>query len=91
MEDIRPLTAPSDDENRHLLCQMAIEIPLQDLIESAVNAGWDETEVLTAIIDVADNLVLAHGSNAKRAAEGTEAEPGVTAPKREPQRTSVKC
>ncbi|WP_172729994.1 hypothetical protein [Neorhizobium galegae] len=44
---------------------MAIEIPLQDLIQTAVRAGWDEPEVLTAIIEVADNLMLAHGSNAE--------------------------
>lgn len=52
------------DENRHLFCQ-AIEIPLQDLIQAAVKAGWDEPEVLTAIIEVADKLMLAHGSNAE--------------------------
>ncbi|MDQ0135077.1 hypothetical protein J2T08_002998 [Neorhizobium galegae] len=28
---------------------MAIEIPLQDLILAAQKAGWEETEVLTAI------------------------------------------
>ncbi|WP_172724351.1 hypothetical protein [Neorhizobium tomejilense] len=44
---------------------MAIEIPLQDLIQAAVKAGWDEPEVLTATIEVADNLMLAHGSNAE--------------------------
>jgi uncharacterized protein YgfB (UPF0149 family) len=44
---------------------MAIEIPLQGIIQGAVKTGWEETEVLTAIIEVADNLVLAHGSNAE--------------------------
>jgi hypothetical protein len=58
-------TVPVNHENRHLFCQMAIEIPLQDLIQAAVKAGWQEPEVLTAIIEVADNLVLAHGSNAE--------------------------
>ncbi|MDR6818524.1 hypothetical protein J2X76_003701 [Neorhizobium sp. 2083] len=65
MVDIPPPTVAAGDENRHLLCQMAIEIPLQDVIQSAVNAGWNEVEVLTAIIEVADNLVLAHGANAE--------------------------
>ncbi|WP_105430253.1 hypothetical protein [Neorhizobium sp. T6_25] len=65
MTDIPPPTVPEDAENRHLFCQMAIEIPLQDLIQAAVKAGWDEPEVLTAIIEVADNLMLAHGSNAE--------------------------
>lgn len=53
------------DENRHLFCQMAVEIPLQDLIEDTVKAGWEETEVLTAIIEVADSLMLVAGSNAE--------------------------
>jgi sugar phosphate isomerase/epimerase len=44
---------------------MAIEIPLQEIIEAAVKAGWDETEVMTAIIEVADNLMLAAGANAE--------------------------
>ncbi|CDZ43121.1 Hypothetical protein NGAL_HAMBI1146_58940 [Neorhizobium galegae bv. officinalis] len=65
MIDIPAPSVPPDDENRHLLCQMAIEIPLQEIVEAAVKAGWEETEVLTAIIEVADNLVLAHGSNAE--------------------------
>ncbi|WJR66907.1 hypothetical protein QTA58_22405 [Neorhizobium sp. CSC1952] len=38
---------------------------MQDLIEEAVQAGWDETEVLTAIIEVADNLMLANVNNAE--------------------------
>ena len=65
MVDIPPPTVPPDDENRHLHCQMAVELPMQDLIENAVQAGWEETEVLTAIIEVADNLMLAHGENAE--------------------------
>ncbi|MCQ1774416.1 hypothetical protein NOJ05_00170 [Neorhizobium galegae] len=43
---------------------MAIEIPLQEIVEATAKAGWEEAEVLTAIIKGADNLVLAHGSNA---------------------------
>jgi hypothetical protein len=65
MTNIPPPTVPADDENRHLFCQMAIEIPLQEIIEAAVELGWEETEVLTAIIEVSDNLMLAHGSNAE--------------------------
>lgn len=65
MCDIPSPAVPTGDQNRHLFCQMAIEIPLQEIIEAAVKAGWDETEVLAAIIDVADNLVLAAGANAE--------------------------
>jgi hypothetical protein len=65
MADIPSPPVPPGDENRHLHCQMAVELPMQDIIENAVKAGWEETEVLTAIIEVADNLMLAHGENAE--------------------------
>jgi hypothetical protein len=56
MIEVPAPSVPPDDENRHLLCQMAIEIPLQEIIAVAVKSGWEETEALTAIIEVADNL-----------------------------------
>ncbi|WP_037087161.1 hypothetical protein [Neorhizobium vignae] len=65
MTDVPSPSVPPDDLNRHILCQMAIEFPLQEIIDTAVKAGWGEAEVLTAIIEVADNLVLAHGSNSE--------------------------
>ncbi|WP_245448300.1 MULTISPECIES: hypothetical protein [Neorhizobium] len=84
MTDIPAPTVALGDENRHQLCQMAIEMPLQDLIQAAVKAGWDEPEVLTAIIEVADNLMLAHGCERRAGCspKGTEAEPGVTVRKK---------
>ncbi|TCV66258.1 hypothetical protein [Neorhizobium sp. S3-V5DH] len=65
MVDIPPPTVPPDDENRHLHCQMAVELPIQDVIEAAVAAGWTEAETLAAIIEVADNLMLADVNNAE--------------------------
>jgi hypothetical protein len=41
MIDIPAPSVPPDDQNRHLLCQMAIEIPLQEIIEAAVKSGWE--------------------------------------------------
>jgi hypothetical protein len=38
---------------------MPVELPLQDLVDAAVEAGWTRQGVLTAIIEVADNLFLA--------------------------------
>lgn len=60
-----PSPPPADDENRHLKCQMAIELPVQEIIAAAVKSGWKEEEVITAIIEVADNLMLAAGENAE--------------------------
>ncbi|MEQ1407802.1 hypothetical protein ABK249_23045 [Neorhizobium sp. Rsf11] len=63
MKEIPPPTVSTRDENRYLFCQMAVELPLQDFIESAVKAGWDRKEVLAAVIDAVDNLMPAAGAN----------------------------
>lgn len=55
------IPAPPEDcdpEDRNLLCQSAIELAVQDVIATAVAAGWQEEEVLVAIGVVADHLVL---------------------------------
>jgi hypothetical protein len=65
MADVPPPTVPLDDKNRHLFCQMAAELPLQDVIEAAIAAGWGEEETLAAIIEVADNLMRANVNNAE--------------------------
>jgi hypothetical protein len=64
MHQIPPPPA-GDDEHRHLLCQIADELPLQEVVEAAVKAGWKETEVLSALIEVSDNLMLRSASNAE--------------------------
>jgi hypothetical protein len=56
MTEVPRPTVAAGNENRHLFCQMAIEIPLQGIIEAPVKAGWEETEVLTAINEVAATL-----------------------------------
>jgi hypothetical protein len=42
---------------------MAIELAVQDIVEAAMKMGWQETEALSAITEVADNLILAAGAN----------------------------
>jgi hypothetical protein len=65
MTDVAPPLVPRSDENRHLYCQMAIFLPLQDVISAAERAGWDEVEVMSAIIEVTDTLMLGAGANAE--------------------------
>jgi hypothetical protein len=67
---------------------MAVEMPFQELIEDAIRAGWQETKVITAIIEVADNLMLAAGTNAEiGTAPCAQAEAGVKGwPLRAPMR-----
>lgn len=60
--DVFPLPLdPDDNESRYLECQLAIEARLQALVGS----GWGEQEVLSAVIEVADNLMLANMSNSE--------------------------
>lgn len=59
MSDIPAPSVPKSDDNRLLFCQMAIENPVQDMVEAAIKAGWDEREVLASLIEIADNLMLA--------------------------------
>lgn len=63
MEHIPPPTLPFGHPDRHLMCQMAIELAVQDIVEAAMKMGWQETEALSAITEVADNLILAAGAN----------------------------
>jgi hypothetical protein len=51
------------DPDRHLVCQMAVEAHVQDIVDQATRSGWRPAEVLTAIIEVADNLMLAEACN----------------------------
>jgi hypothetical protein len=63
MQEIPSPNVPKSDENRHLFCQMAVEPSLQDVVEDAMLAGWSEREILSAIIEIADNLMLASACN----------------------------
>jgi hypothetical protein len=58
-----PKAPPEKDESRYIACQMAVETVLQDLVEDAMCRGWEETEVLCAITEVSDNLMLADAAN----------------------------
>jgi hypothetical protein len=44
---------------------MALELSVQDIVEAAVKTGWREAEALSAITEIADNLMLVAGSNAE--------------------------
>lgn len=44
---------------------MTAELPIHDVIEAAIAAGWCEEETLAAIIEVAENLMLVNVNNAE--------------------------
>ena len=55
--------ATCDPEDRYLLCEHAIELAVQDVVEAAMKSGWNEEEVLVAIGAVADHLALSKAAN----------------------------
>ncbi|KQV68409.1 hypothetical protein [Rhizobium sp. Root1220] len=56
MRDIyRPFVA-NDDPDRNIRCQDAMQFAFQDLVEASVAAGWNEGEVIEAIIALAEGL-----------------------------------
>ncbi len=59
MAYIPPPTLPPGDPDRHLKCQEALDVALQEVAQAAVKAGWDQEEVATAIVELADAHVLA--------------------------------
>lgn len=62
----RPLTA-----DRLTDCQEAVEGELQDLVWRAIQAGWDEVEVCTALATLADHHILAIMEHRKTAVGAT--------------------
>jgi hypothetical protein len=62
MDDITPPKPGSSD--RFIDCQEAIETRVHQIVEDAYIAGWENpSEVLAAIIEIADNLALRYGEN----------------------------
>ncbi|NKJ72835.1 hypothetical protein GFL38_11280 [Rhizobium leguminosarum bv. viciae] len=58
MDEIYPPNVPNDDPDRHLRCQDALHLEFAAFIDRAVAAGWRADEVLTTIIELADNHAL---------------------------------
>lgn len=50
-------------------CQRAVEDGIINIIGDAQEAGWDRDEILSAIVEVADNMGLALGANTLRSVE----------------------
>lgn len=60
---IIPPTIPTDHPDRPIACQEAIETAFLSLADQAQDAGWREAEVAAALVDLADNHLLAIEAN----------------------------
>lgn len=61
LEDVTPPRPGSTV--RFIDCQLAIETRVHQIVEDAYIAGWEPSEVLTAIIEIADSIALQFGEN----------------------------
>jgi hypothetical protein len=57
------LSGPYSD--RHLECQEALESRILAIIDEGRTAGWSTRDITTALIALADNLMLADEANAE--------------------------
>ncbi|MGO6966602.1 hypothetical protein [Rhizobium leguminosarum] len=64
MDEIYPPDVPNDDPDRFIRCQDALHLDFAALVDRAVAAGWRADEVLTTIIELADNHALRLAANA---------------------------
>jgi hypothetical protein len=60
---IHPPGKPLDHPDRFLDCQQALEPAFQNVVERATAAGWEEVEVVAALVTLADHHMLARGEN----------------------------
>ncbi|MGM4909101.1 hypothetical protein [Rhizobium sp. 768_B6_N1_8] len=65
MSKIPPPKVPEKHPDRFLNCQDAMHVGFQDLVDSAVKAGWRPEEVLVSLIELADNQALMMEANAE--------------------------
>lgn len=54
---------PTDHLDRFLDAQEAIDDALSQLVDEAIAAGWRETEILAAIVAVAENKMIGQSEN----------------------------
>ncbi|MBW9112082.1 hypothetical protein JNB88_00260 [Rhizobium cauense] len=63
MRDIYKPFVASDDPDRDIRCQDALQFAFRDLVAASVQAGWDEQEALEAIIMLADDSLRRFAAN----------------------------
>ncbi|KQV34453.1 MULTISPECIES: hypothetical protein [unclassified Rhizobium] len=63
MNLIRPPAYSGKYDDRFLDLQRELDSPLADLVRDACRAGWNLSEVMAAVIEAADNQMLAAVEN----------------------------
>lgn len=61
--EIAPPEIGEHHPDRHLSCQQALEPAFQAVAEMAERSGWSAAEIAAALVDLADNHMLARAAN----------------------------
>lgn len=61
--EVAPPETGEHHPDRHLSCQEALEPGFQALAEMAEQSGWSADEIAAALVDLADNHMLARAAN----------------------------
>lgn len=59
--------------DRHLDCEMDLEAAVISIIDQGAAAGWSTSDVTSALMSLADNLMLADRANAETERQIAEA------------------
>lgn len=62
---MKPPRLPTDYPDRHLECQEALESRVIAIFDEGKAAGWSTRDITTALVALADNLMLAEEANAE--------------------------
>jgi hypothetical protein len=62
-ETMKSPRLPGPYPDRHLECQEALESRIIAIIDDGTAAGWSVADITTALIALADNLMLADAAN----------------------------
>lgn len=60
---MKPPRLPTAYPDRHLECQEALEARVIAIIDEGKAAGWTTRDITTALIALADNLMLSEAAN----------------------------
>ncbi|WP_421578623.1 hypothetical protein [Shinella sp. M31] len=67
--NISPPRKPMNDPDAQIDCELAIDVPVRDLVDAIIQAGWAPEIAYAALKSVAENQALAYMEDPDPAAD----------------------
>lgn len=67
--NISPPRKPMSDADAQIDCELAIDVPVRDLVDAIIQAGWSPEIAYAALKSVAENQALAYMEDPDPAAD----------------------